>query len=69
MKSEKTKPFLTFIRTKTSRYTQRVHSAGIEPATHNLEGCCSTPTELRMPKSSYHLLLKLYKKTVEKKKL
>ena len=25
-----------------------MHSAGFEPATCNLEGCCSIPTELRM---------------------
>lgn len=25
-----------------------MHSAGLEPATCNLEGCCSIPTELRM---------------------
>ena len=25
-----------------------MHSAGIEPATINLEGCCSKSTELRM---------------------
>ena len=25
-----------------------MHSAGFEPATCNLEGCCSVPTELRM---------------------
>ena len=26
----------------------KMHSAGIEPATINLEGCCSKSTELRM---------------------
>ena len=25
-----------------------MHPAGLEPATCNLEGCCSIPTELRM---------------------
>ena len=25
-----------------------MHPAGLEPATCNLEGCCSNPTELRM---------------------
>lgn len=29
-------------------YTYIMHSAGFEPATCNLEGCCSIPTELRM---------------------
>ena len=27
---------------------QKMHPAGVEPATCNLEGCCSVPTELRM---------------------
>ena len=30
------------------KYLRRMHPAGLEPATCNLEGCCSIPTELRM---------------------
>jgi hypothetical protein len=30
------------------KYLHRMHPAGLEPATCNLEGCCSIPTELRM---------------------